>query len=215
MEKQNYYAILPAEVRYDKELKPIEKLLYAEITALSNKEGYCYASNKYFADIIGVVNETVSRQITKLINKGYVKRKLIYNENSKEIKERRLYPMTNLSIPIDENVNTPIDENVKDNNISVNTIHKEEIYKEEKSDKLKFNLTNQAIDDVKEFAKVINEWCDYKKTRRSMYKTQIGFEKFVKQLIKYSGGEFERAQEIVDISIANNYQGIFPLKGRM
>ena len=33
----NYYAIIPATVRYDKELKPAEKLLYSEVTALANK----------------------------------------------------------------------------------------------------------------------------------------------------------------------------------
>ena len=34
-----YYAVLPADVRYDTNLSPQEKILYAEITALSNKEG--------------------------------------------------------------------------------------------------------------------------------------------------------------------------------
>ena len=33
----NYYAIIPATVRYDKDLKPAEKLLYGEVTALANK----------------------------------------------------------------------------------------------------------------------------------------------------------------------------------
>ena len=37
-EKPNYYAVLPAIVRYDNDLKPNEKLLYAEIVALSNME---------------------------------------------------------------------------------------------------------------------------------------------------------------------------------
>ena len=34
----NYYAIIPANVRYDINLKPNEKLLYGEITALSNQK---------------------------------------------------------------------------------------------------------------------------------------------------------------------------------
>ena len=38
--KINYYAIIPATVRYDSELKPAEKLLYGEVTALANKNGY-------------------------------------------------------------------------------------------------------------------------------------------------------------------------------
>jgi len=46
----SYYAVIPATVLFNERLKANEKLLYAVITALSNKEGYCYASNKYLAD---------------------------------------------------------------------------------------------------------------------------------------------------------------------
>ncbi len=44
----NYYAIVPAPVRYAKDLSEFQKLLYAKITALSQKDGFCYASNNYF-----------------------------------------------------------------------------------------------------------------------------------------------------------------------
>ena len=56
MDNPSYYAILPANVRYDKNLKPMEKILYAEITALSNKNGYCSASNSYFAKLYETLN---------------------------------------------------------------------------------------------------------------------------------------------------------------
>ncbi len=46
MEKPGFYAILPATVRYDRRLKSAEKIFYAEITALSDKTGYCYAEQR-------------------------------------------------------------------------------------------------------------------------------------------------------------------------
>lgn len=41
--KVNYYSVIPATVRYDKRLKFAERLLYGEITALANSNGFCYA----------------------------------------------------------------------------------------------------------------------------------------------------------------------------
>lgn len=46
-EKVGYYYVIPATVLYNKELKANEKLLYAIITSLVCKEGYCFASNNY------------------------------------------------------------------------------------------------------------------------------------------------------------------------
>ena len=52
-ERPSYYSIIPATVRYDKRLKAYERLMFSEITALSNKYGYCTAPNSYFASLIG------------------------------------------------------------------------------------------------------------------------------------------------------------------
>ena len=89
-EQPNYYAIIPATVRYDTNLKYTEKLLYGEITALSNKNGYCYAQNKYFADLYNVTAVSVSRWISHLQQLGYIKTEVIRNEN-KEIVSRNIY----------------------------------------------------------------------------------------------------------------------------
>lgn len=68
----NYYAIIPAPVRYNRALKGEAKILYGEITALSNKNGYCNASNGYFADLYGVTERTVSRWLGLLKRCGYL-----------------------------------------------------------------------------------------------------------------------------------------------
>lgn len=72
-EKTNYYAIIPAPVRYDKDLIPSAKLLYGEITALSTQEGYCWATNKHFADLYKTSEKTITRWVKSLEAKGYIK----------------------------------------------------------------------------------------------------------------------------------------------
>ena len=54
IEKPAYWAVLPAGVRYDETLPASAKLLYAEISSLTNQEGYCYASNAYFMALVSV-----------------------------------------------------------------------------------------------------------------------------------------------------------------
>lgn len=92
MEEQQkaYYAIIPANVRYDKDLAPNAKLLYGEITALCNEKGYCWASNQYFAELYGVSVLSVKRWVNSLVTKGYVYRRLTYKPNSKEVDKRIL-----------------------------------------------------------------------------------------------------------------------------
>ncbi|ELD8070076.1 helix-turn-helix domain-containing protein [Staphylococcus pseudintermedius] len=89
-EQPNYYSIIPANVRYDKELKPMEIIMYGEITALANKHGYAYASNSYFADLYQVHKKTVSNWINHLKEKGYIKTVVTRNEDM-SVKDRKIY----------------------------------------------------------------------------------------------------------------------------
>lgn len=124
-EKPNYYAIIPANVRYDNELTANSKLLYGEITSLCNNEGICWAGNEYFAKLYNVSKETISRWVSQLNKKKYINVKMFYKKDSKEI-DKRIITINQL-IPIDENVNTypqnnqgGIDKNIKENNTSIN-----------------------------------------------------------------------------------------------
>lgn len=93
MEEQQkaYYAIIPAEVRYDKDLPPNAKLLYGEITALCNEKGYCWASNQYFADLYHSSISAVQKWVSALVKKGYINLELVYKEGTKQILQRKLY----------------------------------------------------------------------------------------------------------------------------
>ena len=110
-ETPTYFAIIPADVRYDKDLRPNEKLLYGEITALSDKHGYCWATNRYFAELYEVTPKCVSKWINHLIEKGYLFSKIIYEEDGKTVSQRIICvrPITlQEEPPIRQKEDTPI-----------------------------------------------------------------------------------------------------------
>lgn len=110
-EQPTYYSILPASVRYNKNLKPNEKLLYSEITALTNKDGVCYATNEYFANLYGVTKIAVSKWISNLEKEKLIDREIIYADSSKQILNRYIRIVID---PIKQKFNTPIKQKFKD-----------------------------------------------------------------------------------------------------
>ena len=80
MEEQinkSYYAIIPAPIRYDKDLPPNAKLLYGEITALSNDKGFCWARNEYFSNLFGVSEVSISKWVNALVKKNYISSEMV------------------------------------------------------------------------------------------------------------------------------------------
>ena len=114
----NNFAILTAAIRFSKKLTDRQKLLCAEISALSNRHGYCYASNQFLGDLYNRAAETISRDIKAIEAAGFIRCE--YMEDN----TRHIYLLTERSRPIDETVKTPIDETVKHNNISINNINR-------------------------------------------------------------------------------------------
>ena len=162
--KPSYYSILTADVRYDEKLSASEKLLFSEITALSNKHGYCTAGNGYFSKLYNVSDRSVTRWIKHLKELGYLKYVPIYKKDSKEVDERRLYPLTNSKDPLDKNVYVgrqkcprPLDKNVEDNITSINNINTNNDIKENSN---KSNSSNKDNFDYKKFIEWFNELAD-------------------------------------------------------
>lgn len=76
-ERPNYYAVIPADVRYSKDITANAKLLYAEVTSLCNKTGTCWASNKYFAELYGVQPNRISVWVKQLVEFGFLECKVV------------------------------------------------------------------------------------------------------------------------------------------
>jgi hypothetical protein len=199
MEKPNYYSIIIAEVRYDKRLKANEKLLYSEITCLTNSNGYCFASNGYFADLYSVSKVSISNWIKNLIKYGYISSEIIYKDGSKEI-EKRILKLTNSPVkeifntpqrkvkdPHKENFNTPIKENFKDNNTSINNT----------------SIINEVNPDKK---LILEVWLNYRKEIKKPIKAESTLKGLIKKINSKSLSEVEI---VVHNSIDNGWQGLF------
>ena len=143
--KPNYFAIISAEVRYDQNLTANAKLLYGEITCLTNENGFCFATNKYFADLYDKSKVTISKWISELVSSGYLSTSYTYKEGSKEIDKRYI---SILKGGIKENLKGGIKENFKDNNTSINntSIIKEKIKKR--------NFVVPSVSEIKDYCLV-------------------------------------------------------------
>lgn len=152
METPNYFAIIPAEVRYDKRLKANEKLMYGEITCLTNKNSYCFASNKYFAELYEVTPQAISGWIKNLERCGYIVCE--YLHNGTEIKERRIKVLTNStkvekgnSTKVEKGINKTLKgykQNFKENNTSNNNININREREESSSDDFSLAKTEES-----------------------------------------------------------------------
>ncbi len=149
MEEQQkaYYAIIPANVRYDKDLAPNAKLLYGEITALCNEKRYCWATNQYFAELYNVSDRTIKNWISQLVDKGYIQRSVKYREGTKEIEQRKLFIGSENNFttignyvpdPKENNFTTPSEKNFPVNNTSINNTNE---YKEK-------NIKKESVNSV-------------------------------------------------------------------
>tara|TARA_R110002020_G_scaffold9069_4_gene36279 strand:- start:2220 stop:2834 length:615 start_codon:yes stop_codon:yes gene_type:complete len=114
--KPNYYAVIPAEIRYSKKLTPNAKLLYAEITALCNMNGKCTASTQYFCRLYEVSRVSIQKWLKILEDNNHIKRVNIYKRGSKEI-ETRVITLVNMPSKEKLTDNTTINNtNLTDNN---------------------------------------------------------------------------------------------------
>lgn len=196
-----YYAIIPANVRYDKELTPNAKLLYGEITALCNEKGYCWASNKYFAELYGVSTVSISKWVNQLAKKGYIGTTIAYEDGTKEIKERRIYistpikekfntPIRKVKDPIKEKFNTPIKEKFKDNNTLFNNTTN--------------TTTNNSDDDI--FKKIVQAF-----EQNGFGTINLTTKEMIVDLVEVYSGEW--TLEAIEIAVKNNARNLNYVEG--
>ena len=227
MNHPNYYAIIPANVRYNSELSYLEKFLYCEFTALSNLNGYCSAKNKYFATLYGKDEKTISRSISKLEELGFIY--VEYDRVGARITQRRIYPLdikatgdkivNGTETTSDKNITREqekllltVDKIVTDNNSSYEDIIKLIIVsfkKENKERKVEDEIIALFPELNQDVVKSIQSWLSFKKEKHQTYK-ETGLKTLLNKLFKWQkdfGPQY--VIDAIENSISQNYSGIF------
>jgi hypothetical protein len=86
IERPTFYAVIPAHVRYAN-ISAHAKLLYGELTALTEKAGFCWASNGYLAKLYNAGSRSVSRWVAELVEAGFIVVEAAVNQHG----QRKIY----------------------------------------------------------------------------------------------------------------------------
>lgn len=129
------------EILTDEKLSDKEKIIYSMIDSLS-KENECVMSNAYIGNLLNISKGQVSRIVNSLKKKGFIKIRMTYKENSKEIALRRIVPMCKNDNTYMQDCTKPIVKSVKDiiNNNKIDNINKK--HNTEERDYSKFDWSS-------------------------------------------------------------------------
>ncbi len=218
---------IPAHIWLRKDLCANEKFLLAEIDSLDNERKGCYASNEYFADLLGVSISRIEQIIAQLRKKNLIKT-VFFNGRKRGLK---CIPFSNFNHSIMEQTHNKLwvrpiinygCEEVKNNHKSLNNndlensnpLRYNSIYNINNNiNKInkKFSFLNLFPEHFKQnetFQKIWNEWEQHRKERKhSLTKTSVTRQ--VNLLTKYS---IQEAIDCITHSITMGYIGLFPPK---
>lgn len=228
MDNPGFYAILPASVRYDGRLKAAEKILFCEITALSDQNGYCHAQNQYFSRLYQVDERTIRRWIHSLEQLGYIR---IEYEKAGDTQQRRIVPggmpvmdghpvsapdkivrppRTEMSGPPGQNCPP---EQYKYNNTRYNNIRACARVREEKGPE---DVFGEYACGKPHLLNTLADFNSYRAGRKKPLSTE-GASRLCRRLdalAKEAGINDEDGYKaaVLDQSMLNNWDGVFPLK---
>ena len=172
------------------QLKPIARSVFTLIKPVIDSNYVRYENGKAGGAPKGVCNNPNGRRGK---SKEQTENKPRTNQEQTENK-----PYVDVDVDVDDDVEKEKEKLEKENPIS--------------SDKPKTKQYDLSFA-AEEFVEVFTEWLEYKRARRESYNTPMGLKKCYSHLLNLSGNDVGKAKLIVEQSIANNYAGLFELKG--
>ena len=222
---RSYYAVIPAEVRYDRDLTANAKLLYGEITALCNDRGYCWAENGYFSELYGVSKVSVSKWIKALTDKGYItietgkgndryimlsppkKDNEVLKKSLRPHKEKFKTSLTKVNDPLKKSLR-PLKEKFKTQNITSNTtVNINTPYNPPKGI---LGMQIEKYTECRELREALSSFCAMRKEIKKPL-SERAFSMVLKKLDDL-GDTDKRKTDIVNQSILHCWQSVYPIK---
>ena len=238
--RPGYYAVIPASVRYDDKLKANAKILYGEISALIGSDGFCFASNAYFADLYKLTERTISDLISKLQEHGYIAMEFD-RDKAGQITRRKIYLKESIprGHPLEDFFYTPrkyfregIEENFQYTNLSNTDIEKKTKEKEKALSKPKHVYSDEELHTVLvEWIKALPESAGWDRSSRNAIffalvnfyaprenkkqepqRTKAGVTALCNKLSRQSGNNPRIMIDMVETATAAGWKSVYPPK---
>lgn len=198
---------IPKKVWLDTRLNALEKIILTEIDSLDNGEKGCYASNEHLAEFCQCSKTKVSTAIRKLIDCGY-----IYVQNfdgrKRELKSR----LSNFERQNIKNCNAEY-HNLKESNTDINTDNNTNNTLSKKERKSKSKSYDEQIAEYTQNEDLQNALKAFLQMRSFIKKPMTEYAlKLMLNKLDEIGNTDDTKIAILNQSITNNWQGIFPLK---
>lgn len=223
-----YWAVLPANVRYDRSLTTTAKLLYAEISSLAQIDGYCWATDKYFAELFLCSEATITRAMKQLTNSGYIRAEKAANNRGTE---RHIFcgvfgpkggtvkndgtldgTLTGDGTPTVKNDGTPPSTPINRNNKRGNTRARGNEVRGEVREEFSAFVCEAGFG---EDSALFRGLMDFAKNRAKIGKSMesdLAARRLTKKLLRLSGGRVDVMVAMLDKAIELNWTSIYPLR---
>lgn len=227
MTRGGQFALIPASVLYNDQLPATAKLLYGEIYRLSHANGYCYASNKDFMEILRCSEPTVTRLIAALAEQGHIRVRMIRRYGDKgDITQRRIFCGQELA---KEDPSDGTEESAGGILKNDDTSHQKRLDGPLKNDDrtTKSNINNKppivpheilrlcegyAGEDAQLMDAILGLLENRAAANKSPVKTTRAMNGILNKLDKLSGGDRALKLALLDKATVSNWLTVFPLK---
>ncbi len=225
-------AVIPAPVRHSQDLCANAKLVYGEIRSLADNYGYCWASNRFFAELYKLTERSVARIIKQLAELNFVNIKILRDKQG-HVSGRRIYigcgfpeqendtlshmtkksdHMTKMSGLTDKNVSQDINKNIITKKGDACAPAREKpLVDGAAREVLKAWARSQFPEQSECLIADLMDFCDVRcAARKPMIKPTIA-ERCIKRLLEFSEGNIEVIRAILDRSIRKPWTDVYKL----